>query len=106
MDRSPLGSGVVEIIADAAVDAALATGISWERRNGELAKTCRRTGFTDALDYVNSVGALAEQMDHHPDIDIRYNTVTLRLSTHSAGGITELDLELARRIDALDETPG
>ena len=95
----------MEVLTDAAVDAALA-GILWERRNGELAKTCRRAGFTDALAYVNAVGSLAEEMDHHPDIDIRYNTVTLRLSTHSAGGITHLDLELARRIDALDETPG
>jgi 4a-hydroxytetrahydrobiopterin dehydratase len=47
------------------------------------------------------VGAVAEEMDHHPDIDIRWNVVTLRLSTHSAGGITRLDLELAARIDAL-----
>jgi 4a-hydroxytetrahydrobiopterin dehydratase len=61
--------------------------------------------FADALAYVNAVGALAEEMDHHPDIDIRWNRVTLRLSTHSAGGITEADLELGRRIDALDTEP-
>jgi 4a-hydroxytetrahydrobiopterin dehydratase len=49
---------------------------------------------------VNAVGALAEAADHHPDIDIRWNTVTLRLATHSAGGITEKDLALAAGIDA------
>ena len=57
--------------------------------------------FADALAYVNAVGALAEEMNHHPDIDIRWNRVTLRLSTHDAGGLTQADLELARRIDAL-----
>ena len=60
-------------------------------------RTRRGKDFADALAYVNAVGALAEEMDHHPDIDIRWNTVTLRLSTHSAGGLTQLDLELARR---------
>ena len=55
---------------------------------------------------MNAVGALAEEMDHHPDIDIRWNTVTLRLTTHSAGGLTQLDLELARRIDALSAPGG
>ena len=48
------------------------------------------------------MGALAEAADHHPDIDIRWNTVTLRLSTHSAGGLTDKDLSLAAEIDALD----
>lgn len=84
------------------VDAALAGGLGWQRHGDELVKTRRGRAFADALAYVNAVGALAEEMDHHPDIDIRWNTVTLRLSTHSAGGITELDLELGRRIDALD----
>ena len=70
-------------------------------RGDELVKTRRGEDFADALAYVNAVGALAEEMDHHPDIDIRWNTVTLRLTTHSAGGLTRLDLELARRIDAL-----
>ncbi len=53
-----------------------------------------------------AVGALAEEMDHHPDIDIRWNTVTLRLTTHSEGGLTRLDLELARRIDAVSAAGG
>jgi len=75
--------------------------LGWERDGNELVKVHTGRAFADALDYVNAVGALAEEMDHHPDIDIRWNRVTLRLSTHSAGGITGADLELGRRIDAL-----
>jgi len=50
--------------------------------------------------FVNHVASLAEEMGHHPDIDIRWNEVTLRLTTHDAGGLTAADLALARRIDA------
>ncbi len=60
--------------------------------------TFELTDFAAALDFVNRVGRLAEQLDHHPDIDIRWNTVTLTLSTHSAGGLTQLDVELAHQI--------
>jgi 4a-hydroxytetrahydrobiopterin dehydratase len=59
--------------------------------------------FAGALRYVLEVGALAEAADHHPDIDIRWRSVVLRLTTHSAGGITERDLSLAARIDAVDD---
>jgi 4a-hydroxytetrahydrobiopterin dehydratase len=91
----------VELLDPATVDAALADGVAWERQGDELVKTRRGKDFADALAYVNAVGALAEAMNHHPDIDIRWNTVTMRLTTHSDGGLTDLDLELARRIDAL-----
>jgi len=96
----------VGVLDAAAVDAALAAGIGWQRQGEELVKTRRGKDFADALAYVNAVGALAEDMDHHPDIDIRWKTVTLRLSTHSEGGITRLDLDLARRIDALPARGG
>jgi 4a-hydroxytetrahydrobiopterin dehydratase len=55
---------------------------------------------------VNRVGEIAERANHHPDIEIRWNTVTLRLSTHSAGGITGADLELAKQVDALPAARG
>ena len=58
--------------------------------------------FAGALAYVHRVGELAEQANHHPDVDIRWRTVVLRLTTHSVGGLTERDLALAARIDALD----
>ena len=91
----------MEVLDADAVDAALRGGIAWERQGDELVKTRRGKDFADALAYVNAVAGLAEEVGHHPDIDIRWNTVTLRLTTHSEGGITGLDLDLARRIDAL-----
>ena len=91
-----------EVLGAEAVDAALADrSIAWERQDDELVKVVKRKGFAGALAFVNQVGALAEAADHHPDIDIRWDTVTLRLSTHSAGGLTENDLVLAGQIDAL-----
>jgi len=106
--RGPAGRGdggvrlaLVDVLDDATVDDELARGSSWERRGAELVRTRRGRDFADSLAFVNAVGAAAEEMNHHPDIDIRWNVVTLRLSTHSARGITRLDLELAARVDAL-----
>ncbi len=91
-----------EVMTAAAVDAALAgRAIEWRREGDELVKQVKRQGFSGALNYVNRVGELAEVAGHHPDIDIRWDTVTLRLSTHSAGGLTERDLALAAEIDDL-----
>jgi 4a-hydroxytetrahydrobiopterin dehydratase len=91
----------MEVLDPAAVDGALAGGMAWVREGDELVRTRRGKDFADSLSFVNAVGALAEELNHHPDIDIRWNVVTLRLTTHSEGGITHLDLDLARRIDAL-----
>ena len=76
-------------------------GVAWERDGDSLVKTVRRDDFVDAMGFVNEVAGLSEAMNYHPDIDIRWNTVRLRLSTHSSGGITEKDLSLARQIDGL-----
>jgi 4a-hydroxytetrahydrobiopterin dehydratase len=92
----------VSTLDHATVDAALAEGMAWQRAGHELVKQRRGRDFADSLAYVNAVGALAEEANHHPDIDIRWNVVTLRLTTHSAGGLTESDLALARRIDELE----
>lgn len=77
------------------------TTLDWDRDGDEIVKVAQRKDFAGALGYVNAVGGLAEAMGHHPDIDIRWNTVTLRLATHSEGGLTDTDFELAGRIDAL-----
>jgi 4a-hydroxytetrahydrobiopterin dehydratase len=95
----------VDLLDLATVDALLGEGLAWERSGNELVKVRTGRDFADALAYVSAVGALAEEQGHHPDIDIRWNEVTLRLSTHSAGGITMADVELARRIDALRPEP-
>lgn len=77
--------------------------LSWKVEGNELVKVVKKADFADALAYVNAVGRLAEQAQHHPDIELRWSTVTLRQSTHSLGGITQADLVLARSIDALGD---
>ncbi|MDN5726377.1 MAG: 4a-hydroxytetrahydrobiopterin dehydratase [Propionibacteriales bacterium] len=59
--------------------------------------------FSGSLTFVNAVADEAEQMDHHPDIDIRYDKVTLTVTSHDAGGLTQLDVELAKRVDQIFE---
>jgi 4a-hydroxytetrahydrobiopterin dehydratase len=74
----------------------------WEEGGGALTRELRFMDFAEALAFVNRVGEVAEDVNHHPDIDIRWNTVTLRLSTHSAGNVvTDKDRDLAARIDGL-----
>ncbi len=71
----------------------------WSRQGDAIRRSYRFDSFTEAVGFVNRVAEAAEAADHHPDIDIRYRDVTMTLSTHSEGGITEKDLDLARRID-------
>lgn len=79
----------------------LGTLAGWERKEGAITKRYKFADFKEALGFVNRVAQLAEEADHHPDILIRYRKVELTLSTHSAGGLTEKDFVLARKIDAL-----
>ncbi len=74
---------------------------NWRQEGATIVRSFRFGGFMQAMDFVQTVAQLAEEANHHPDIDIRWNQVTLRLSTHSAGGLTHLDFALAARIDAL-----
>jgi len=87
-------------LADDAVARWLGAHPQWSRRGDAIARSVRCAGFPAAVALVVQVAKPAEAMDHHPDIDIRFDTVTFVLSTHSAGGLTALDLELAERIDA------
>ena len=90
------------VLPAAEVDAALeGQHILWTRQGDELATTVKLHDFAAALEFVNAVGAEAEAANHHPDIDIRWNTVHLVLTTHDAGGLTVLDLALAAAIDRL-----
>jgi 4a-hydroxytetrahydrobiopterin dehydratase len=66
---------------------------------GEISKTFAFSGFPQALMYISAVGVLAEAAQHHPDITIQWNKVTLALTTHDAGGLSEKDFDLARQID-------
>lgn len=69
--------------------------------NGEIEKTFTLTGFPQSLLFVQAVGLLAESKNHHPDIVIKWNKVTLALTTHDAGGLSSKDFELAKLINAL-----
>ena len=73
----------------------------WKRNGGEIYRTFTKKDFVQAMGFVQTVAMLAEKMDHHPDIDIRWNKVTLVLSTHSKGGLTEKDFTLAYQINLL-----
>ena len=75
----------------------------WELEKKHIERSFEFDDFADAIDFVNAVAEVAEDEEHHPDIDIRYNKVRLVLSTHSKGGLTELDFGLAERIDTLAE---
>ena len=75
----------------------------WERRGNEIIKTFVREDFAHAMTFVNEVAAAAEAAGHHPDIDIRWNKVTLALSSHAEGGLTESDFQLAARIEELNQ---
>lgn len=89
------------VLTDEQVDAALPELNGWERSEGALRRSVEFPGFLDGIDAVRRVGEHAESKDHHPDIDIRWRTVTFALVTHSEGGITEKDLQMARDIDGI-----
>jgi 4a-hydroxytetrahydrobiopterin dehydratase len=73
----------------------------WKRRGDEIYKLFVHKDFAHAMGFVQSVALLAEKMNHHPDIDIRWNKVSLALSTHSEGGLTAKDFMLAQQINSL-----
>jgi 4a-hydroxytetrahydrobiopterin dehydratase len=73
----------------------------WQVEGLELKKHIKVANFTEALAYVNRVGAVAEDADHHPDITFGWGYVDLALTTHDRGGITDVDIALARQIDRL-----
>ena len=79
------------------VDTAAMTPEGWTEVNDALERTFELENFVDALAFVNRVGELAEAEGHHPDIAIHYNRVTLRWWTHTAGGVTDRDRELAEK---------
>ncbi len=72
----------------------------WAREGHWIRKEYRFPSFAEAMKFANHVARVAEELDHHPDIDIRYDRVRLLTSTHSAGGLTEMDFDLAGRIDS------
>ncbi|HZD87933.1 MAG TPA: 4a-hydroxytetrahydrobiopterin dehydratase [Gaiellaceae bacterium] len=69
----------------------------WREQDGALVRELEFPSFREAIEFVNRLAELAERENHHPDVDIRYRRVTVRWTTHSAGGVTDRDRELADR---------
>ena len=91
----------MELLTDQEITEALGGLPGWSRNGGEITATAELADFRAAMLYVGAVAYLAEDANHHPDILVQWNRVTLTLSTHSAGGLTAADMNLAGRIDAL-----
>jgi 4a-hydroxytetrahydrobiopterin dehydratase len=94
------------LLSDIEVQRELSTLAGWTRKGTEITRTFTFPGFPGALEFAQALVPLAEGMNHHPDLDIRYNRVIVRLSTHDQGGVTEKDLELARRIETVAPASG
>jgi len=96
---------MVELLTDDQLTDALSHLPAW-RQDGvaTLVRTVELASFVQAIQVVNRVAEIAENDDHHPDIDIRWRTLTFHLSTHSAGGLTSKDVALATEIDSVIDT--
>lgn len=94
---------MAELLNDGDVGKALGTLPEWARDEGALVRTVELASFPQAIQVVNRVAEIAENDNHHPDIDIRWRTLTFRCTTHSAGGITANDVSLAEEINGVIE---
>lgn len=89
-------------LTDRQVKARLAKAKGWSLNDsGEITKTYTFSGFPQSLMFTTAVGLLAEAAQHHPDITIKWNKVTLALTTHDAGGLSDKDFDLAKQVDSL-----
>ncbi len=88
-------------LTPAQIKAALPSVKPWRKKAATITRTYEFKDFPAAIQFVRAAARLAEKAWHHPDIDIRWNKVTLVLTTHDAGGLTEKDFELARKFDRI-----
>jgi 4a-hydroxytetrahydrobiopterin dehydratase len=89
------------LLSDAEIEQKLAGLSGWERSDDAIRKDFKRDDFVGSVRFVASLVEPAEGMNHHPDVSISWDTVTVTISTHSEGGLTAADFELAEKIDAL-----
>ena len=90
-----------ELLDDDDLTAALKKCPEWEYEKNAITRTVEFEEFMDAIDFVNDLAEIADEAQHYPDILIRHTKVTLRLTTDDEGGVTNLDIELAQRVDNL-----
>jgi 4a-hydroxytetrahydrobiopterin dehydratase len=91
----------VALLSDAEIEERLAALPGWEREGEAIAKSFKHDDFVGSVRFVDALVEPAEEMGHHPDLAISWDTVTVTISTHSEGGLTAADFELAQKIDAL-----
>ena len=90
-----------ELLEDEELSIALKKCPEWELEKKAITRTIEFEEFNDAIDFVNDLAEIAKEAQHHPDINSRHTRVSLLLTSHDAGGVTQLDIELAQRIDNL-----
>ncbi len=88
-------------LTEAEILARLPKAKDWERHGDMLVRTWQFPSFRRAMEFVNRVAALVEKTDHHPDLNVRYRTVRIEMSTHDVGGLTELDFALIAEINEI-----
>ena len=89
------------VLSDIEIQRALGQLPGWSRRTNVIAKTFTLPTFTAGIAFIRRITDAAEAAQHHPDIDIRYTKITIALSTHDSGGLTQKDIDLAKAIDSL-----
>ena len=89
------------LLEDSEIEAKLAALQGWERSGEAIVKAFKRDDFVGSVKFVDALAAPAEAMGHHPDLEISWDTVTVTISTHSEGGLTAADFELAKKVEAL-----
>jgi 4a-hydroxytetrahydrobiopterin dehydratase len=93
---------MADLLTDDQLDEALRTTLTgWQVEDGLLVRSIEAADFLSGIRLVDAVAVAAEERNHHPDIDVRWTTVTFRLATHSEGGLTSKDVDLAAEIDRL-----
>jgi 4a-hydroxytetrahydrobiopterin dehydratase len=89
------------LLSDEEIEVRLGAAEGWSRDGDAIVREFERGDFVGAVRFVDAIVGPAEELGHHPDVEISWATVTVRISTHSEGGLTAADFELAARIDAL-----
>jgi 4a-hydroxytetrahydrobiopterin dehydratase len=87
------------VLTDEEIQKALTSLSGWQRKGDAIQRVFRFPDFKAAMQFVNKVAEKAEQANHHPDIDIRYNTITMALVSHDSGGVTQRDVRMAETIN-------
>jgi len=97
--KSFLNNFIMAVLTPKQIKASFKSITNWSQRSKTIGRTYRFDGFLNSLAFVNRIARYAQKINHHPEIDIKFDQVTLTLTTHGEGGITEKDFALARQCD-------